>query len=92
MRRIRRIPRVTSAEVQHPYRLVVTFDDGTSRTVDLSEEVSGPMAEPLRDPAYFALVTVDHGTVVWPNGLDLDPLVLHGDFPAAAAPQAPTAR
>lgn len=30
---------------------------------------------------------VDHGTVVWPNGLDLDPLVLHGDFdPAQRAP------
>lgn len=35
--------------------------------------------EPLRDPAYFAQVTVDPelGTVVWPNGADLDPMVLH---------------
>ena len=38
------------------------------------------MFEPLKDPASFAKVYVDHGTVVWPNGLDLDPLVLHGDF------------
>ncbi len=35
----------------------------------------------------FAQVVVDHGTVIWPNGLDLDPLVLHGDFdPAQRAP------
>ena len=40
--------------------------------------------EPLKDPAFFAQVSIDHGTVVWPNGLDLDPLVLHGDFKPAA--------
>jgi hypothetical protein len=30
---------------------------------------------------FFAQVRVDTelGTVVWPNGADLDPLVLHGD-------------
>jgi hypothetical protein len=35
--------------------------------------------EPLSDPAYFSQVRVDEdaGTIVWPNGADLDPLVLH---------------
>ncbi len=39
------------------------------------------MAEPLQDPDYFRRVSVDTelGTVVWPNGYDLDPDVLHGD-------------
>ena len=38
------------------------------------------MAERLQDPGYFAQVGVDPelGTVVWPNGFDLDPDVLHG--------------
>ena len=46
------------------------------------------MFEPLKDPAFFAQVFVDHGTVCWPNGLDLDPLVLHGDRePARSANQ-----
>lgn len=37
------------------------------------------MFEPLRDVAYFAQVVVDEelGTVVWPNGADLAPDVLH---------------
>jgi hypothetical protein len=37
------------------------------------------MFEPLRDVAYFARVVVDveMGTVVWPNGDDLAPEVLH---------------
>jgi hypothetical protein len=29
-------------------------------------------------------VDVEAGTVVWPNGLDPDPYVLHGDYPPAA--------
>lgn len=37
------------------------------------------MFEPLRDVEYFAKVSVDRelGTVVWPNGADLAPEVLH---------------
>ena len=37
------------------------------------------MFEPLHDVAYFAHVVVDEelGTVVWPNGADLAPDVLH---------------
>lgn len=52
--------------------------------------------EPLRDPAFFSQVRVDPeaGTIVWPNGADLDPLVLHSrvtgvpitlDLPSAQA-------
>lgn len=82
-----RIPRVISAEVLPPYGLRLAFDDQTHRDVDMTEQLWGPMFEPLKDPAFFASVTIDHGTVVWPNGLDLDPLVLHGDFePAAPTP------
>jgi hypothetical protein len=35
--------------------------------------------EPLKDPSYFARVRVDQelGSVVWPNGADLDPDVLY---------------
>jgi hypothetical protein len=84
MRKIRRIPRVVGLEVRRPYGLIVTFDDGVSREIDLSADLSGPMAEPLRNPDYFAQAAVEHGTVVWPNGLDLDPLVLHGDFTASS--------
>jgi hypothetical protein len=64
------------------YRLDVTFSDGSTRTVDLSSRVMhGRIFEPLRDPEFFARVYVDHnlGTVVWPNGADLDPDWLAGE-------------
>jgi hypothetical protein len=44
------------------------------------------MFEPLRhDPQLFQRVRVDEvlGTIVWPNGADLDPDVLHNDAPQA---------
>ena len=85
-----RVPRVVNVEVQPPYRLRVTFDDGLTRDVDLADDLWGPVFEPLKDPAFFARAFVDHGTVSWPNGVDLDPLVLHGDAePAKAATPRP---
>lgn len=56
--------------------------------VDLSDALFGPMGEPLKDLDYFRRVRVDPelGTVVWPNGFDLDPDVLHGDYEPTPAP------
>jgi hypothetical protein len=41
--------------------------------------LEGPIFQPLRDPAYFARMTLDStcGTVVWPNGADFAPEALH---------------
>jgi hypothetical protein len=80
----RGFPRIAVVEPLASFRLRLTFTDGLVREVDLAEDLWGPMAEPLQDPDYFAQVRVDPelGTVVWPNGYDLDPDVLHGDFEA----------
>lgn len=81
---------VTAVEPLADYTLRVTFDDGSERVVDLTDDLWGPMGEPLRDPAYFRQVRVDAElrTVVWPNGFDLDPDVLHGRRPHDLAPTA----
>ena len=83
---LRVFPRVTAVEPLAGFVLRLTFTDGLVREVDLSGDLWGPMAEPLQDPDYFARVRVDPelGTVVWPNGYDLDPDVLHGDFEPAS--------
>ena len=73
---------VTEAEPLEGHQLRLRFDDGSERVVDLTEVLWGEMGEPLRDPEYFRLVRVDPElrTVTWPNGFDLDPDVLHGDY------------
>ena len=71
---------VTQVEVLKGYRLRLEFDDGTSGEVDFTEHVPfNGVFEPLRDPAVFRQVRVDPelGTIVWPNGADIDPFVLH---------------
>jgi hypothetical protein len=88
MKKTKRIPRPVAVEVLPPYGIRVTFDDGVVHDTDLAGDLWGPMFEPLKDPVYFSRVTVDDGIVVWPNGVDLDPLVLHGDF-APASREAP---
>ena len=79
------IVNVTGVEVLGHYCLRLAFSDGLVRDVVLTGGLRGPVFEPLKDPAYFARVSVDEemGTVAWPNGADLDPLVLHGDFEPA---------
>lgn len=85
--------RIVSVEPLEGFALRLAFDDGTERVVDLEGELWGPVFEPLREnPELFRQVRVDEelGTIVWPNGADMDPDVLHGDYPAAepgATPQ-----
>ncbi len=74
-----RVPRVVAAQTRPPHLLIVRVDDGQRRGIDMTDELWGTMFTPLKDPAFFARVRVDEerGTVVWPNGLDLDPETLY---------------
>ena len=79
-----RIPQVVGVAVIRPHAMRLLFNDGLVRDVEYRPgEGRGSLLEPLADPEYFAQVEVDSeaGTVVWPNGLDLAPEVLHGDHP-----------
>ena len=70
---------VLQAEVCGPHSLRVLFNDGMQKRVNLLPLLDGPVFQPLKDPGYFARVSVDpiSGTVVWPNGADLAPEALH---------------
>ena len=73
------ILRIREARVCGPHSLRLTFNDGITKQVDASPLLDGPIFEPLRDPAYFSLMTLDtiRDTVVWPNGADFAPEALH---------------
>ena len=74
-------PRIKTVRVSGPFRVHLTFADGTEGAVDLGPRLRGRAGvfALLQDPAYFAQVAVDPeaGTIVWPNGADIDPDVLY---------------
>ena len=61
-------------------RLYLRFDDGAEGEVDIAQIMpfEGVFA-PLRDPVFFARVSLDQdwGTICWPNDLDLAPEPLY---------------
>jgi len=87
------IVHVVESGVIPPHALLLAFDDGTRKCVDLGPLLDGPIFEPLRDPVYFARAVLDPvlGTVVWPNGADFAPEALHA-LPGLPEPEATTVR
>ncbi len=80
------IPDISHVRPLDPYRLLIRFRDGVEGTIDLCELVpfEGVFA-PLRDPVEFGKVALNPelGTVTWPSGADLDPLVLYARLTGA---------
>ncbi|MEX0670471.1 MAG: DUF2442 domain-containing protein [Pirellulales bacterium] len=70
---------VTDFKVIGPYRLRVSFRDGTVQEIDFQPVLAGLLFGPLRDPELFNQVRLDQEvhTLVWPNGADFDPATLH---------------
>lgn len=76
-------PSIVGVAVLRAHVMRLLFDDGVVRDVQyVPGETAGSMIQPLDDPDFFCQVRVDPeaGTVVWPNGLDLAPEILHADF------------
>jgi hypothetical protein len=59
------------------YRLYLEFTDGACGQVDLAQELTGPVFEPLRDIDYFRHFSLNPSTIEWPNGADFAPEYLH---------------
>ncbi len=78
------ILRIQRVEVVGPHRLRLVFNDATSGEIDPRSLMSGPVFEPLHDPAFFAKAALDPvcGTVVWPNGADFAPEALRELIPS----------
>ena len=77
---MRSIVRVKQVEPLDGFVVRLSFTDGTQRDIDLEPFLHGPVFEPMRrDRNEFLKVLVDSraGTIVWPNGADIDPDVLY---------------
>ena len=74
-------PRITHVVPRDHFEVLLRFADGSSGVVDLAPWIVGRRGvfAALQDASMFRSVTVDRdaGTLVWPNGADLDPDVLY---------------
>jgi hypothetical protein len=71
--------RIRTVRPLSDHTLELGLSNGTTRVIDVAPLLRGPVLEAVRsDPALFRAVRVDEvlGTIVWPNGGDLDPDVL----------------
>ena len=64
------------------YRLHLQFDDDSQQEIDFEPLLVGPLWGALRDEVLFPQVfmNADTGTIEWPKGADLNPVILH-DWP-----------
>jgi hypothetical protein len=85
--------RVKTVSPLEGFTLLVGFTDGSERVIDVDRYLHGPVFEPIRqDRTMYEAVRVDSelGTVVWPNGADIDSDVLYGLYEPAWASQPST--
>lgn len=73
------------------YKVLVSFQDGTHKEIDLEPFLQGPVFEPIRhNPAIFRSVRVVGSTIGWDGDVDIDPDVLYyGLTPARLLENAP---
>lgn len=67
--------KVTAIRHVVPFKLLVTFSDGSFGTFDAGQMIGerGEGTEPLRERRFFASVELKNGVPTWPNHFDLSP-------------------
>ncbi len=70
---------ITDVAHEGGYTLLLTFEDGSRRHIDLAPHLDGEIFEPLREINMFrtAHLNTDIDTVVWDNGADMSPDFLY---------------
>jgi Protein of unknown function (DUF2442) len=62
--------------------LFVRFADGLAGEVRFTPEHLTGVFAPLKDPAFFRQVYLDHGAVAWPGQIDLAPDAMYQEIKA----------
>jgi hypothetical protein len=68
---------VIKAEYLEDYRLLVWFNDGAIKVVDLVGYLHKPQLAPLQDNGRIGRFQLDLGTIVWEGKIDLAPEYLY---------------
>lgn len=68
---------IRKAEYLRDYKVLLNFNNGVSKTVDLANELTGTAFELLKDPEYFKIFSIKYNTIEWENGADFAPEYLY---------------
>jgi Protein of unknown function (DUF2442) len=83
---MREVPYIRAVEPAGDFALLISFGDGSQGIWRAPvEKWKGPMAEPLRDPAFFATAFCEEGALMWENGYDAGPDAIWQDIKASGA-------
>ncbi|NMA98699.1 MAG: DUF2442 domain-containing protein [Phyllobacteriaceae bacterium] len=74
--------KVTSVRAAIPFKLLVSFSDGTFGTFNAAPMLAerGEGTEALRERSYFGKVSLANGVPTWPNHFDISPLWLQEEM------------
>jgi hypothetical protein len=80
------LPHIIDSRYVAGHTVWLRFSDGAEGEVDLSNELHGPIFEPLRNIELFRQVVLhaELRTLVWPNGADFAPEFLRSSLRVAA--------
>ncbi len=70
-------PRVNDVKYKHPYKLMLTFNNGELKEFDFINYLNYPVYEKLKDSVFCSTVKVFMGTAVWDNDIDFAPDTLY---------------
>jgi hypothetical protein len=73
----RQLPRVAAVRHVREHVLWLRFSDGVEGEINFRDDLRGELFEPLADPAAFARVGIQYGTLAWSNGADWAPETLY---------------
>ena len=70
--------RIVDVDYVRNYELLLTFNDGVRKLVDLKPYLTGEVFGPLLDNDLFIQYGLTRNTIEWVNGADLAPEFLYG--------------
>ena len=59
---------VSKAVYLDNYRILLTFNNGEKKIVDLKNELNGVVFEPLQELDFFKNFQIKYNTIEWANG------------------------
>lgn len=77
---------VIQAEYLEGYKVMLLFNNGERRIVDLSSSLQGEIFAPLKNQDYFKRFSIKFNTIEWENGADFAPEYLYEISSAVYAP------